>query len=742
MSVLETVAAPRSRALDLAQLGFALTLFLSAALIFSVEPMFSKMVLPVLGGTSSVWSIAMVVFQGLLLAGYVYAHVLVRIASTKTAAVVHVSLLALATLFLPIAIAPAFSSSPPEHFVSVWLIGLFLASVGIPCFALSANAPLLQAWIARSGNGGNPYLLYRASNLGSFAALVTYPSIIEPHLGLVAQSRWWSLGFAGLLAAAGACGFAASRWSANESETAVAESSSRPDWRSRLRWVVLSFIPSGLLVAVTAHIATDVASTPFLWVLPLALYLLTFVLVFSERPAISERTMLLLQPVSIAALVVLLLWGAKANWGLALIGNLFAFFVAAMVCHARLYRARPPARDLTAFYAYLSLGGVLGGMFSALLAPILFASVFEYPILAMAALLARDDAFHSSVREWRKELAFVGVLVGVVLALMVMEPAGAVFGAAVMALSAYLAFQTKTPARLLPLAAVLLAATALFSPSQSVVEYARSFYGVYKVADLNGGAFRVLLHGTTAHGAERLRDRRGASLTGRPDPLAYYAFGGAYDEAIRAARTRSGGALSNVALVGLGVGALTCHAAANERWTVFELDPLVVTIARDSGLFRSLRTCLPNASIVIGDGRLTLARAQNHYDLLLLDIFSSDAVPTHMLTKEAFALYRSKLAPHGVIAFNISNHNLELATVVAGSAAANGMTTAVKTDAPWPLDSMKLRAQVAIVANSREDLDALRLGPGWRQIGPEARTAVWTDDYSDVFGAVLRRMRE
>jgi len=195
-------------------------------------------------------------------------------------------------------------------------------------------------------------------------------------------------------------------------------------------------------------------------------------------------------------------------------------------------------------------------------------------------------------------------------------------------------------------------------------------------------------------------------------------------------------------LVGLGVGALTCHARPNERWTIYELDPLVVTIARDSGLFRSLPTCLPKASMVIGDGRLTLAQARSRYDLLLLDIFSSDAVPTHMLTKEAFALYKSKLAPHGVIAFNISNHNLELATVVAGSAAANGMVTAVKTDAPWPSDSMKFRAQVAVVANSREDLDALRLGAGWREIGPEAHTAVWTDDYSDVFDAVLRRMRE
>ena len=743
MTILETVAAaPRRRAQESVQFGFAATLFLSATLIFSIEPMFSKMVLPVLGGTSSVWSVAMVVFQGLLLAGYVYAHLLTRFFSLRVSALIHISLLAIATLCLPIAIAPAFRTAPPEHLVSFWLIGLFLASVGIPCFALSANAPLLQAWIARRDQASNPYLLYRASNLGSFAALIAYPSLIEPHLGLVAQSRWWSFGFAGLLAAAGACGFAASRWGANEipmrQEAKAAHSTLAGG--TRLRWIALSFIPSGLLVAVTAHIATDVASTPFLWVLPLALYLLTFVLVFSERPAISERTMLFLQPASIAALAVLLLWGAKANWGLALIGNLFAFFVAAMICHARLYRERPPAAELTQFYAYLSLGGVLGGIFSALLAPILFPSVFEYPLLAMAALFARSDIFLASAEEWRKELVFVGMLVALVLVLMAVETTG-VFGAAVMALAAYLALQVNVPSRMLPLAAVLLGATTLVSPSQHIVEYARSFYGVYKVTDVDGGRFRVLLHGTTAHGAERLSDDHGNTLRGRPAPLTYYAFGGAFDQAIEAARHRTG-RLSNVALVGLGVGALTCHAQPGEHWTIYELDPLVVTIAGDSGLFRSVTSCLPQSPIVLGDGRLTLAKASTHYDLLLLDIFSSDAVPTHMLTKEAFALYKSKLTPHGVIAFNIANHNLELASVVAGSAAANGMVTAIKTDAPWPADSMKLRAQIAVVAKSQDDLKALGLDRGWREVAADPATELWTDDYSNVVGAVLRRARE
>jgi len=363
VTVLDTqaVAIARARAPGLAHLFYGATLFLSAGLLFCVEPMFSKMVLPVLGGSSSVWSVAMVVFQGLLLLGYVYAHVLTRICSLRKAALVHMVLMALATLSLPIAIAPAFETAPPQHFVSLWLIGLFAVSIGLPCFALSANAPLLQAWFARSGHAdaSNPYFLYRASNFGSFAVLLAYPFLIEPHFGLSAQSRLWTLFYAALLASAGTCAFWASRWQDAKSTARPVVRSGRVAATTRLLWVALGFIPSGLQVAITAHITTDVASGPFLWILPLALYLLTFVLLFSERPAISERAVLLLQPASIAVLAVLLLWMAKMSWGVALIGHLFAFFVAAMVCHARLYRLRPAATDLTTFYALLSLGGVL-----------------------------------------------------------------------------------------------------------------------------------------------------------------------------------------------------------------------------------------------------------------------------------------------------------------------------------------------------------------------------------------------
>jgi spermidine synthase len=739
MTALDTnaVAGFRARAAEILALSYGAVLFLSASLLFSIEPMFSKMVLPVLGGSSSVWSIAMVVFQGLLLSGYVYAHFLTRHCTLKLSAFIHTGLLAVATLSLPIAISSVFQT-PPQSFVSLWLIGLFLASVGLPCFALSASAPLLQAWFAKSGHGENPYVLYRASNLGSFAVLLAYPFLIEPNFGLIEQSRIWGVGFAALLAAIGACAFAASRWSEPLVDTATSASALRTSWNQRALWIALGFVPSGLLVAVTAHIATDVASGPFLWILPLALYLLTFVLVFTDRPVVPERWLLAVQPASVAVLAVFLLWTARVNWGAALLGNLAAFFVAGMVCHAHLYRIRPRSEDLTEFYALLSLGGVLGGIFAALVAPVLFESVLEYPLLAFAALFARADVWQNA--KWRNDLIFVAILAFLLGAcIFFARYPVATFSTGVMALSAMLALQIKRPARMVGLAFVVLAATSLFDPSQSIVTEARSFYGVYKVANVDGGKFRVLYHGTTAHGAEQVRDEKGQVLAGKPAPLSYYYPGQSFSRAVASIRERSGGKLDNVALVGLGIGTLTCFRAPGEHWTIYELDPLIANIARNPTLFRAVSSCAGDDPIVIGDGRLTLREAVTPVDLLLLDIFSSDSVPTHMLTREAFSLYKTKLTPHGAIAFNISNHNMELASVVAASAAANGMATAVRTDPPPPAASMALRAEIAVVARSDADLHALHLDPSWRVVSVEPGFRTWTDDYSDVLGAILRR---
>lgn len=726
----------------LAPLVFSAAIFLSASLLFWVEPLFSKMVLPVLGGTSAVWSVAMVVFQGLMLAGYVYAHLLTRYLQIRQALLVHLLVLASATLSLPIAIAGGFGA-PPQDGLSLWLVGLFLGSVGLPFFALAANAPLLQAWFART-HSQNAYLLYRASNLGSFLVLLAYPFLIERSIGLAAQSRLWSVGYFALTMAIIASGLLALRAPAAQ-VAARAGASQAVSWRDRLIWTVLGFIPSGLLIAVTVHIATDVASGPYIWIIPLALYLLTYVFAFSDRPLLSGRAMLALQPFTIAILVVLFLWGTKANWALSLPGHLLAFFVATMVCQTQLYRRRPAQEHLTQFYAWMSLGGVLGGIFAALIAPQIFSTVLEYPLLLLASLLVRPDVWQLSRAVWKKDLIFVAYIGGAAAAAVaIMAGSVAIFVLLVMALAAVLAFQGRSPARLVGLAALLLFGTHFYDPSQSVLLHKRSFYGVYKVVDLPPGKFRVLYHGTVAHGGEQIRDDKGQPFHGRPEPLTYYYPGGPYDQGIQAVRTRAGGTLSHVALVGLGMGALSCQRRPGEGWTFYELDPMSAAIARDGDLFRSISVCAPDSPIIIGDGRLTLRDAQPGIDLLILDAFSSDAVPLHLLTREAFALYRSRLGPHGAIAVNISNKNMELADAVAASAAANGMVTVVNIDRKQTSPSnetLRFQAEIALVARSQAELEALKLGPDWHVVRPEPRVKVWTDDYSNVLDAILAKLR-
>ena len=306
-----------------------------------------------------------------------------------------------------------------------------------------------------------------------------------------------------------------------------------------------------------------------------------------------------------------------------------------------------------------------------------------------------------------------------------------------------MAFQGRRPVRLLGLAAIILFATNLYDPFQSTIFRARSFYGAYKVTELNNGQFRVLYHGTTAHGSERIRENTGDPVTSRPEPLTYYYVGGPYSEALNAIRRRAGGKLGRVALIGLGVGALVCYSLPGESWAIYELDPLISRIARDSGLFRSISMCGPDTPVVIGDGRLTLSEVKPGIDLLILDIFSSDSVPTHMLTREAFSSFKSRLAPHGAIAFNISNKNMELGEIVAASAAANHMVTAVKLDSPTSSSStMRLRAEIAVVAQSLSDMNALHLDSSWRIVAPRPDVRGWTDDYSDIFGAILRKFEQ
>ena len=383
---------------------YTAAIFVSALLLFSVQPLFTKMVLPRLGGSPAVWSVAMVFFQSLLLGGYAYAHFLMKLRNRVIPVAVHLVLLVVALLTLPLSIASGWGE-PPTSGYAFWLLGLFAVSIGLPFFALAANNPLLQAWFVRTGHpsGPDPYFLYASSNIGSFLALLSYPVLLEPMFTLRTQNLIWTGGYGLLIVLIAACGVLLLRSPANAAVLnmpADDPDAPAPSWMLRARWIFLAAVPSGLLIAVTAHISTDVAAAPLLWVLPLSLYLLTWVLVFQSRPLLPHKWMLLAQPLAIAGVIILLAVGGEQNLLLTLGGHQLCFFVIAMACHGELARTRPAAKYLTGFYVALSFGGMVGGLFAGLIAPFTFSWIAEYPILLALAALCRPPGGAERLPRW------------------------------------------------------------------------------------------------------------------------------------------------------------------------------------------------------------------------------------------------------------------------------------------------------------------------------------------------------
>ena len=645
---------------------------------------------------------------------------------------------------LPIAIAPGWGV-PPSEGTALWLFGLFAVSIGLPFFTLSASAPLLQSWFSASGHrqAGNPYVLYAASNLGSFAALFAYPVMVEPFLALKTQTVAWSIGFALLAILLSLVAVLTSR-----AEPVVARVEAVDDVGAsageRMRWIALSAVPSGLVIAVTAYLTTDIAAAPFLWVLPLAIYLLTFVAVFRERPWIAHANVVRFVPFAVAPLAVSLIGGEKVFWLTIISLNLVVFALLTLMCHGELYARRPSPRRLTEFYLCTSFGGVIGGAFAGLLAPQIFNGNYEYPILIALALLCTPGIFNGSRRK-ALTAALPWLAISAVLALVWSitryQPPATLelpFQVLLALLAAAMLFQRQRPMRFFGLVILSFAVTALWRPGIAPIETARSFFGVHKVAEINSGSARVLYHGTTIHGAQRLRNEDGTPVDGVPEPLTYYYFGGPFAEAISATRAVRG-ALDHVAVVGLGTGSLACHRKGREQWTFFEIDPEVVRIARDPRRFEFLSKCAPDMPIVTGDARLTLEISADRYDLIVLDAFSSDTIPVHLLTREAVAGYLSKLTPHGVIVAHISNRHLDLAPVVANVAQSLGLTAFLREDnsAGDLLTTLKGNARLVVLA--REAADTGSIAASWTPLPPDRSSALWTDDYSNILGPMLRQ---
>jgi hypothetical protein len=727
---------------------FTLTIFLSAALIFAVQPMFTKLVLPRLGGSPSVWSVAMVFFQAALLAGYAYAHLITRYLPGRVSIAVHLAVLLLALISLPLTIAAGWGR-PPVSGEAFYLIGLFTVSIGLPFFALAANAPLLQAWFACTGHPSarDPYFLYAASNVGSFLALLSYPFLVEPLTRLGEQTRFWAFGFYALIVLVALCG--AVLWEATGRrplQPARAGAAGAPTWRDALIWIALAAVPSAFLIAVTVHISTDVAAAPLLWVLPLALYLATFVIVFQTRPVIPHRFALAAQAVTVALLTGVYLNGSTDSIFMTILINLAAFFFTALVCHGELARRRPSARYLTSFYLWMSFGGMIGGISAGLIAPNIFNWVAEYPVLIVLGLLCRPGALDGGIAPERLVwLLLFGIAAAIALHVSHSEhplPEGKMMAIAASILFLSVIF-LRDSLKFAAVVALALAVGVVYQVGSYQGESVRNFFGVHKIYDTADG-YRVLLHGTTIHGAEALIDEDNPAPDVKPVPLTYYHANSGLAQAINAMRGKRPGAL-RFGVIGLGTGSIACYAREGDIWNFYEIDPSIVDVATNPGYFTFLTSCAPDAKIVLGDARLTLADANDGaYDLIIVDAFTSDAIPIHLLTQEAMAIYLKKLAPGGIVVMHISNRHMELGSVVAGIAEANGLVTRQNSRANENEDSDRYLFSSTVAACARVDADfgaLARQEKGWEPLPAPARR-VWTDDYSNIVGAMLRNFGE
>jgi len=733
--------------------AFTATTFLSAFLLFLIQPMFAKMVLPLLGGSPSVWAVALLFFQGALLVGYGYAHLLTHHVRAQSTGYVHLALSLLAFAALPIAIPEGWSEPPPGD-AYFWQLGLFAVAIGMPFVAVSANAPLLQVWFARTGGkeSADPYFLYAASNLGSLIALLGYPFFFEPAFGLNALALLWTGGFAVLVLALAGCFWMAGQAPVAAVEMAAASTRPSPDWRARASWVGLAFVPSALLTAFTTHVATDVASAPLIWVIPLTLYLATFVVVFRDRALIPRPVLLALHAVATVLALLQLAQTEKETWFYAAGFGVAAFVTATLVAHRTLYEQRPDARHLTEFYLWMSAGGVLGGIFAALVAPQIFPEVFEYPLLLALSFACRPGALDVRSLRWKPLLALMALIVAGAAAIH-WGPglayhydwsfggwgatAGIAAGFALLTIALW-----RYPPHMLMAAACLYLTVVLLPSGVHRGDAQRSYFGVYRVIQSADGKFNVLQHGTTLHGAQRIRDERG-NLVASTTPSTYY-----HPHSPMANAVRLTGMLAAITqrearfgVIGLGAGSLACHSASGEKWRFFEIDPIVVGIAK-SKKFTFLANCQPNADIVIGDARRTFAREPDaSYDLLIVDAFSSDAVPVHLLTAEAIRLYAAKLKPEGAGVLHISNRYLDLEQVLAATIPEVGGLHALTIEDSNDDGYAVTGSTVVVFAKSREVLDQFRAIPGARNL-PEPHVRPWTDDSSDVLGPFLSQYRK
>ena len=722
---------------------FLITILTGSFLLFLVQPMIARMALPRLGGAPAVWNSAMLVYQALLLAGYAYAHRLTQ-TSPRRQAIIHIALFAIAILWLPIGLA---NLQPPADGSPIfWVPWLLIASIGPLFFVVAAQAPLMQRWYSMSGNQGEPYALYAASNIGSFGGLLAYPILVEPFTTLQSQKWIWSGIYLALMGLVCIC--AIQLW--RKAGTPVAPAETATDlahigWRRRIYWIVLAAVPSGLMLSTTSHLTTDLMAMPLIWVIPLGIYLLSFSVAFADNqtPAywIGRFAPIVL---IFSAAFVFVVWGKAAIGGLT--ASLSLLFIVAVALHNEMYRTRPAPAQLTSFYLMMSVGGVIGGFFCAIVAPLLFDWTWEHPILILMAAALLPAIPLLQVNETDKRLPVIMAIIGAIALALglfggISEPVESSFTKILLAatiITLGIAVAGFRIPFLLAVAGLLTINGGWYSLQQSLDGVRmRSYFGTYTVNASESGRVRWLNHGTTMHGMQLLDDPT--------RPISYYPDTSGVGIAMLNA-PRLYGPKASIGIVGLGTGTLACYRRPGQSWQFFEIDPLVIEIARERKIFSFLEKCAPDVPITLGDARLTLAAVpEGKFDILALDAFSSDSIPLHLLTKEAFATYRKALKPDGLLLVHISNRYIDLNPVVAAEAKANGWSAALRHDSPTEQLINRGNRASQWIALSRDPAKLAELtgrvdkvksryynSEQWLQLDAPGETNPWTDDYASV----------
>lgn len=721
---------------------FAGTLFISATLMFVLQPMFGKLLLPLLGGSPAVWNTCMVFYQTILFLGYLYAHYLSTKFVYHRQIQIHAVVIVISLIALPIAL-PENTIPPTDSNPTLWLMWTLFLAIGLPFFIVSTISPLLQKWFAGVGHhtSKDPYYLYGASNAGSMIALLSYPFLLEPNIGLLDQKTYWSFGFGLLCILVAGCAFML--WQNQQSNT-IEQSSELDDSEQELslttkfHWLALAFVPSSLLLGLTNFISTDIASVPLLWIIPLTLYLLTFILVFSKWANKIHPLMVTLQPIILLPFIAYsFVDPAALPFGLNLLLHLIAFFLAVMVCHGELAKSRPHTRHLTTFYLIMSFAGMLGGMFNTFVAPFIFNAVYEYPIMIVAALLLRPG-FHAQKPGFQTAFPLFLLCLGVGVYLFTDNLSQSlIYGAtnALILLAGLLYAFRSQPISLGLLTAVILFFTlGIQNLISNTLFQERSFFGVFSVResvlmDENNRPekYHELFHGTTKHGAQRLA----AHL--QTTPLTYYSRPGPMGQLFSVFDNQNQN--WEIGTVGLGAGALACYAKPQQHWTQYEIDPLVIKIAKNPKYFSYLKLCSKNTTFKVGDARLSLDNEKDQlFDLLIMDAFSSDSVPTHLLTREAIELYFTKLKPNGILAFHITNRHLAIKKVISDHVSHFKLAALIQEFKPQKEIPLVIATDWVVMTKKAETLKPLsqsRLG-NWQKLPLYFDMKPWTDDFTNI----------